>query len=59
MNLQTIFRYLINFLLAVFILFILYCYYTDNISSLWTWVNILGGIFVRTVFVELMNQNEE
>ncbi len=58
MDLKIIFKYLINFLLALFIILILYFYFTDRISSLWVWINIVCGVFLRTILIELINQKE-
>ena len=59
MNLEIIFEYLLNFTLALFIVLVMYLYYNDEISSLLAWINIIGGAFLRLVFIELITQNNE
>lgn len=59
MSIEVVFRYLLNFLLALFIILILYFYYSDEISSFIAWINIIVGVILRTILVELINQKNE
>lgn len=58
MTLETLFRYLLNFLYALFSILILYWYYTDEISSFLAWINVLGGYFLRSVLIAFINNED-